>query len=50
DHVVSHVLKAIGASEEEAGNSLRVSIGTYNTEQDIVSFVSTFEEILKKNL
>ena len=50
DHEVSHVLKAIGASEEEAGNSLRVSIGTYNTEQDIVSFVSAFEEILKKNL
>jgi len=50
DHVVSHVLSAIGSSKEEAGNSLRVSIGTYNTEQDIVSFVSAFEEILKKNL
>lgn len=49
NHEISHVLKAIGASEKEAGNSLRVSIGTYNIEQDIRSFVSAFCDIWKKN-
>ena len=50
DHEISHVLTAIGASKEEAGNSLRISIGAYNTEQDIRSCVSAFCDILKKNI
>ena len=49
DHVVSHVLSAIGSSKEEAGNSLRISIGKYNDENDIRAFVSAFSTLLKKN-
>ncbi len=46
DSIVSHVLTAIGASTEEAKNSLRISIGADNTEEEIISFVSAFFEII----
>lgn len=46
ENTVSHVLKSIGTTEEEARNSLRVSIGKDNTEEEIRSFVKTFSEIL----
>ena len=50
DSSVSHVLTAIGASNEEAKNSLRVSIGAYNTEEEIISFVSALKSILEKEI
>jgi cysteine desulfurase len=50
DSIVSHVLTAIGASTEEAKNSLRISIGADNTEEEIISFVSAFSSILRESL
>ena len=47
DNSVSHVLKAIGTTEKEARNSLRISIGKDNTEDEIRSFVKTFSGILE---
>jgi cysteine desulfurase len=47
---VSHVLIALGASKEEAKNSLRISIGAYNTEEEITSFVSAFSAILRTEI
>ncbi len=47
---VSHVLTALGASKEEAKNSLRISIGAYNTEEEITSFVSAFSAILRAEI
>ena len=47
---VSHVLTALGASNEEAKNSLRISIGAYNTEEEITSFVSAFSAILRAEI
>lgn len=46
DNAVSHVLTAIGASKEEAKNSLRVSIGAYNTEEEIIAFAKALKCIL----
>lgn len=42
----SHVLKAIGLSNKEAGSSVRFSIGKYNTEKDIRYCVEKLKEIL----
>lgn len=50
DSTVSHVLTAIGASAEEAKNSLRISIGADNTEEEILFFVSAFSSILRESL
>lgn len=36
----SHVLKAMGASEAEAGSSLRVSLGWNTTEKDVDAFIA----------
>lgn len=47
---ISHVLTALGASKEEAKNSLRISIGAYNTEEEITSFVSAFSAILRAEI
>ena len=48
DKQVSHVLKAIGTSETEAKNSLRISMSYENTEEEITSFVSAFSVIMKR--
>lgn len=43
---VSHVLTSIGASKVEAGNSLRISIGSENTEEEIRSFLECLQKLL----
>ena len=41
----SHVLKAMGASESEAGSSLRVSLGWNSTEKDVDYFLQKWAEM-----
>lgn len=43
----SHVLKAIGLSDEEALSSVRISLGYNNTEEDILSVVAVITQELK---
>lgn len=43
----SHVLKAMGRNEEELKASFRVSIGKYNTKEEIDYFVENLKEIVK---
>lgn len=43
----SHVLKAIGLTDEEALSSVRISIGRFNTEQDIKYFCDKFPKIIQ---
>ncbi len=45
---VSHVLDAIGLSPEEARGALRISLGRFNTEEDIDTFLNEFPEIIHK--
>ncbi len=45
---VSHVLSAIGLSPEEARGTLRISLGRFNTEKDIVTFLDELPEIVHK--
>ena len=47
DAGVSHVLAALGVPKEEAKNSIRVSIGANNTQEEILSFVKAFASVLK---
>ena len=44
----SHALLAMGLSEEEAHCSLRMSLGTMNTAEEIDRTVSLFEKVTKK--
>lgn len=44
----SPVLLAIGLTRDQAQNSLRVSLGWHNTEQEIEQFVKTLEATVKK--
>ena len=44
---ISHVLRAIGLSEEEAKGSLRLTVGPENTEQEIDEAVRTVKEIVE---
>jgi cysteine desulfurase len=44
----SHVLTAIGVSEEESHGSLRVTLGKYTTKQEIDYFASTLKEIVAR--
>ncbi len=45
---VSHVLNAIGLSPEEARGTLRISLGRFNTEDDIDTFLIELPEIVHK--
>ena len=44
----SHVLLAIGLKPEEARGSLRISIGKYNTEEDIDYIIQVLPKIVKR--
>jgi len=43
---VSHVLLAIGLTQEEAGSALRFSLGRFNTEEDIDQTLAEMPEII----
>ena len=43
---ISHVISALGGAKKESGNSIRVSIGRENNEEEITSFVSALSSIL----
>lgn len=43
----SHVLKAIGYTDDDAKSSLRISFGRYNKEEDVDYLVSSLESILR---
>lgn len=43
----SHVLKAIGLSDELARNTVRLSVGKYTSEEDFVNFKLHFERALE---
>lgn len=44
----SHVLQAIGRTEEEAHSSLRITLGRFTEERDIGRLVGALEEIFRK--
>jgi cysteine desulfurase len=44
----SHVLKAIGRDPVEARGAIRISIGRFNTENDIDQFCDALSLIMKK--
>lgn len=45
----SHVLRAIGLSNQDAGSSIRFSLGKYNTKNDIRYSADRLKEILNDN-
>jgi cysteine desulfurase len=45
----SHVLTSMGYSEQEASSAIRVSLGTNNTEAELESFISLWQEIYYKH-
>ena len=47
DHKASHVLTAIGLSEEQANNSIRVSFSDTNTVEDVLRAAHTIAECVK---
>lgn len=44
----SHVLKAIGLSDEEALNSVRITLGHHNTEQDVNTAADIITALVKR--
>ncbi|OGI25494.1 MAG: cysteine desulfurase NifS [Candidatus Moranbacteria bacterium RBG_13_45_13] len=44
----SHVLSAIGLTEEESHGSLRVTIGKYTTKQEVDYFVNSLKEVVAR--
>ncbi len=46
EHTISHVLSAIGCEKAEAENSIRISLGGENTEEEIHAFVEALKSIV----
>lgn len=46
----SHVLKAMGLSDDDAFASLRFSLGKFNTNEDIETVINRIKELTKSNL
>lgn len=46
----SHVLKAIGLTDQLAANSLRLTFGEENTIEDVDFLIESLEEIVKQNM
>jgi cysteine desulfurase len=46
----SHVLRAMGASEEEAGSAIRVSLGWDSRADDIERFLDAWLAFYRRNL
>ena len=44
----SHVLKAIGLSDEKASNSIRISISRFTTDEEVNYFLEKIKKILEK--
>lgn len=49
DSKPSHVLKAIGLSDEEAAHSIRITLGKENTYEEIDEFIKVFKMIYAMN-
>lgn len=47
DTEISHVLKSIDLDEEYAKGTIRVSLGKYNTSEDVEKIVRGLEKILR---
>ena len=45
----SHVLRAMGVTEQLAGSAIRVSLGWYNSDQDIEEFVAAWRELVVRH-
>src|SRR5690606_18415615 len=46
----SHVLKAMGLSDDDAFSSLRFSLGKYNTPENIETVINRVKELTQQNL
>ena len=46
DETPSHVLRAIGLSDEEAQSSIRITIGRFTTKEDMLSTIKTLSELV----
>lgn len=44
----SHVLLAIGVGEAESHGSIRVSLSSYTTEEEVVGFISAFGKVIEE--
>lgn len=47
-HPLSYVIKALGKSDEEATNSIRISLSYTNTKKEIDIFIDKLKELLKE--
>ena len=43
----SYVIKAIGKTQEDSENSVRISLGIYNEEYEVNLFMKKFESYIK---
>ena len=48
DTQISHVLKAIGLSDEEALSSVRITIGHQNTEEEIIEAAKIITALVER--